>query len=173
MTPDGLIASLTGPFVGRVNDAKMVRESGLQDRLREIFRNRPVEERFWLYGDKAYVGKYGIMGAYKTRRRQRALGRDEQAYNALIASMRIVVENGFTHVANLFMAVGFKAQCKISKYNVDLNCIIDNDRSLPRSRILRRRRRPLQSSKLSRSEPNVAAVRLRASYDGGVSYWFG
>jgi hypothetical protein len=37
VTPDGLMTSCDGPYLGEANDNRMVRESGLETRLREVF----------------------------------------------------------------------------------------------------------------------------------------
>ena len=37
VTPDGLIASFAGPYVGKRADMWMVQESGIEARLREVF----------------------------------------------------------------------------------------------------------------------------------------
>lgn len=115
-TPDGLISSLDGPYPGRMNDARMVRESGLEDHLRRLFEGRPPSEWVWLYGDKAYSGKFGIMGAYKRRNIERGLAADLRAYNRTMASMRMAVENGFAMVSNLFQVTNFKMLQKQGRF---------------------------------------------------------
>ena len=62
----------------------------------------------WLYGDKAYVAKYGIFGAYKRQRLQRELPGYQEEYNRLMASMRIAVEQSFAGVSNLWQVTNFK-----------------------------------------------------------------
>ena len=56
----------------------------------------------WLYGDKAYVARYGIFRAYKRQRLQCELPGHQEEYNRLIASMRIAVEQSFAEVLNLW-----------------------------------------------------------------------
>ena len=51
-------------------------------------------ERLYLYGDKAYVSTFGVMGAYKRRAGQQ-LGQQYNEYNAAMSSCRIAVEHGF------------------------------------------------------------------------------
>lgn len=46
VTPDGLIASAAGPYVGKRADAWMVRDSGLSDNLRKVF-SLPLEPFTW------------------------------------------------------------------------------------------------------------------------------
>lgn len=71
-------------------------------------------ERLYLYGDKAYVSTFGVMGAYKRRAGQQ-LGQQYNEYNAAMSSCRIAVEHGFAHVANLWSFNDFKSQMKIGK----------------------------------------------------------
>ncbi len=50
VVPDGLIGPLYGPFKGTVNDAWMLKESGLQLRLRQLF-EVPGHRRLFLFGE--------------------------------------------------------------------------------------------------------------------------
>ncbi|KAA6411798.1 MAG: hypothetical protein FRX48_03948 [Lasallia pustulata] len=94
VTPDGIISSFAGPYVGKRADMWMVRESKIEDRLRELMLDLLPAERLYLYGDKAYVSTFGVMGAYKRRAGQQ-LGRQYNEYNAAMPSCRIAVEHGF------------------------------------------------------------------------------
>jgi hypothetical protein len=75
----------------------------------------PVNERLWIFGDKAYTAKFGIMGAYKRQRRDRELRTNHAEYNEAMSSMRIAVENSFAGVSNLWQASNFKTQSKIGE----------------------------------------------------------
>ncbi len=56
VVPDGLIGFLYGPFEGKVNDVRMLKESGLQLRLRRLF-DVPDHRRLFLFGeDFAFCG---------------------------------------------------------------------------------------------------------------------
>lgn len=96
-----MITSLQGPFRSKINNARMLAESGLEDKLREVFRHIPINKRLWIYGDKAYTAKFGIIRAYKRQRRDRELRINHTRYNETISSMRITVENSFAGVSNL------------------------------------------------------------------------
>ena len=65
VTPDGLISSSMGPFIGKDSDWKMVEDSGLTHHLRELNTHVPLDQHFYLYGDPAYSCVWGIMGPYK------------------------------------------------------------------------------------------------------------
>ena len=85
-----------------------------------------MEERLWLYGDKAYIGKYGIMGAYKRKRRERLLGQEFDDYNRAMSSCRISVEQGFALVSNKWQSVDWGRQQKTGKslHLIELNFIL-------------------------------------------------
>ena len=100
VTPDGLVSSLMGPFIGRRGDWKMVELSGLEGKLREVNAGRIPAQALYLYGDPAYCTIYGIMGPYKnypTRPRTPA----EDQFNKIMAKLRIEVEHGFAIHQNL------------------------------------------------------------------------
>jgi hypothetical protein len=63
--PDGYVAYLHGPFVARRHDARILRESGLFERLRALMpadlSNGPV---YGLYGDLAYPQSIWLFGGF-------------------------------------------------------------------------------------------------------------
>ena len=69
--PDGLIFSLYGPEVGRRHECTLLRESGLEERLKGWF--NIVGRPYYLYGDAAYMMRPGmqvsfpVMGNSRTR----------------------------------------------------------------------------------------------------------
>lgn len=114
VTPDGLVSSLMGPFIGRCGDWKMVELSGLESKLREVNAGRPPAQALYLYGDPAYCTVYGIMGPYKnypTRPRNPA----EDQFNKIMAKLRIEVEHGFAVHQNLWTWNAFHLGLKISQ----------------------------------------------------------
>ncbi|RPA88630.1 hypothetical protein L873DRAFT_1907381, partial [Choiromyces venosus 120613-1] len=60
-TPDGLIASLIGPFEGKFGDWMVRKGSGIEEILHEIFDEDTEESRVFLYGDPAYSLSFGII----------------------------------------------------------------------------------------------------------------
>jgi hypothetical protein len=95
-TPDGLLVSCDGPYEGKVNDLTMVRKSGIEKRLREIFTNEA--EPLALYGDQAYKSCTYIFGPYKDYEEDRLKAR----FNVVLSSIRISVEQIFGKNSNLF-----------------------------------------------------------------------
>ncbi len=65
VTPDGLVSSPMGLFIGWRGDWKMIELSGLHEKLRAINAGRQPARALYLYGDSAYCTIYGIMGPYK------------------------------------------------------------------------------------------------------------
>lgn len=64
MTPDGIISHLTGPWVGRRHDSRMLNESGLYQELQLYSRGsdgRPMH----VYGDPAYSLSTYIVSPFK------------------------------------------------------------------------------------------------------------
>lgn len=94
VTPDGMMSSLMGPFIGRRGDWKMVELSGLEAKLRAMNAGRRPARTLYLYGDPAYSTVYGIMGLYKNcpgRPRTPAHNR----FSKIMSKLRIEVEHGF------------------------------------------------------------------------------
>ena len=65
VTPDGMVSSLMGPFIGRRGDWRMVELSGLEAKLRAVNAGRRPTLALYLYGNPAYSTVYGIIGPYK------------------------------------------------------------------------------------------------------------
>ena len=112
VTPDGLVSSLMGPFIGRRGDWKMVEISGLVEKLRAVNGGRRPAHALYLYGDPAYCTVYGIMGPYKNY-----LGRPQtsaqEKFNKAMSRLRIEVEHGFAIHQNLWTWNGFHLGLKI------------------------------------------------------------
>ena len=112
VTPDGLVSSLMGPFIGRREDWKMVELSGLHEKLRAINAGRRSARALYLYGDPAYCTVYGIMGPY--RNYPNCLRNPAQdKFNKVMARLRIEVEHGFPIHQNLWTWNGFHLQLKV------------------------------------------------------------
>ena len=110
VVPEGYIASLTGPYLGRTHDARIMRESGLLEMLRSILpMGMGVDGVFALYGDGAYPICPHILKGYHNPHPDSA----EAAFNRAMSTARISVEWGFSMVANLWSFVDFSQQMKI------------------------------------------------------------
>jgi len=100
MTPDGLITSLRGPFLGSRNDLTVWRESGLAaDLTPMVVSSLPdgTESVVHLFGDKAYRTEKLIMYPFHP-----AVGAEEKEYNTTLSRLRISVEHGFSRVTALW-----------------------------------------------------------------------
>jgi hypothetical protein len=70
VTPDGLVASLVGPFMGPVNDWAIWRRSQLGEKIREVMDGHST---LYLYGDPSYKHSYGVIAPFKHPRGRSAL----------------------------------------------------------------------------------------------------
>ena len=104
VTPDGLIVEMHGPFEGRTNDKRMLRESGL---LGRIMRDFPG---FCLYGDRGYDhGNPALQVPYNGA----VVADDERAYNRQMSDIRQPVEWAFGKVIQNFAFVDFDKNQKL------------------------------------------------------------
>jgi hypothetical protein len=108
VTPDGMVSSLAGPMVGSRNDWYLFVQSGLQDRIIEMYEANDVPEEDWLciYGDPAYCGSPVTMGAYR-RPRQGQLLPTQRLFNYDMSRNRISVEHEFAIIQAKWMKLGF------------------------------------------------------------------
>lgn len=114
VTPDGLVSSLMGPFIGRRGDWKMVEQSGLAEKLRAVNGGRRAAHALYLYGDPAYSTIYGVMGPYKNHpSRPRTPAQDQSS--KIMSRLRIEVEHGFAIHQNLWTWNGFHLGLKLSQ----------------------------------------------------------
>jgi nuclease HARBI1 len=110
VTPDGIIAHLAGPFVGRRHDALMLGESALLPRLAAHLNG--VHGPFYFYGDPAYGLSPHLQSPCKG-----ALATEEQAkFNTSMSAVRQAVEWLFGKVVSLWAFVDFK-KIKSLAYN--------------------------------------------------------
>ena len=112
VTPDGLVSSLMGPFVGRRGDWRMVQLTELQEKLRTVNTGRRPALALYLYGDPAYSTVYGIMGPFKNHP-GRLRTKEQNIYNKRMSKLRIEVEHGFALHQNLWTWNGFDLGLKL------------------------------------------------------------
>ncbi|RPA77542.1 hypothetical protein BJ508DRAFT_212702 [Ascobolus immersus RN42] len=86
-------------------------ECGIDERLRDLFKEVDASDLLYLYGDPAYYPGYGIMGPFRPTL-TRNLTSEEEAANILMSGERIVVEWAFGLVTK---AWGFTAFKKVQK----------------------------------------------------------
>lgn len=111
VTPDGLVSSLSGPWLGPLGDWTIWEASGIEDRLRDLFEPLPSAERLYVYGDPAYVPAFGIIGPFRRDGRLR-LTPNEEAANVEMSRQRIVVEWAFGLATKYWSFGSFKPSQK-------------------------------------------------------------
>ena len=111
VTPDGMIASLLGPFSSKTHDARIFRESGLFDRLREMMPVGVGEAVYCLYADSAYALSAWIMHGYINPQ----ANSPEADFNVRMSSARIAVEWGYKNVTQLWQFLDFRRQMMVFK----------------------------------------------------------
>lgn len=109
VTPDGMIAYLYGPFVGKRHDARMLTESGLIEVLQQLMpadaSNGPV---YSLYGDLAYPQSIWLFGGFLNPRQDSL----EAQFNRQMSRARIAVEWGFNDIVTQFRHLDLKNNMK-------------------------------------------------------------
>jgi hypothetical protein len=98
VTPDGILSSLIGPFEGKINDNNMYNQSGLENRLHQLFDD---QELLFIFGDSQYDSCFGVLSPYK---RFTNLSVNQKRFNAELAWSRISVEQVFGRVQNIYSA---------------------------------------------------------------------
>lgn len=111
VTPDGLIASIYGPFEGRCGDWAMFKECGLQDRILSSAHDTSGDQ-LYIYGDKAFYLEEDVIGAYRAKRNV-SLSAAESIFNAYMAKQRMAVEWGFGKVTQYFEFTNLRKNLKI------------------------------------------------------------
>ena len=101
VTPDGLIVSCMGPFIGSKNDLNMLDETGLQATLEPMVRQ--PGRTLMLYGDLIYKGQSLVLRGY-----ERATSPEHLAYNKFMSGQRVSIETGFGRVMQLFTGTDLK-----------------------------------------------------------------
>ena len=109
-TPDGLIVSLTGPYSTKRHDARIFRESRLNNALRDAMPagDGPV---YCLYADGAYALSAWIMHGFINP----ACNSPEALFNQRMSAVRIAVEWSFKNITQLFSFLDFRRQMRIFK----------------------------------------------------------
>jgi hypothetical protein len=115
VTPDGLISSLFGPFLGAVNDATMVALTGLYRKLQGIIGPKRI---LYLYGDSAYRTSFGILAPYQHSFGHRWVPHAQREANRNMSSYRIAVEHLFGLQENLWLAGAFSKHLAVNKQPV-------------------------------------------------------
>jgi DDE superfamily endonuclease len=122
VVPDGYIACLWGPFPAKRHDARMLRESGLMERLRQLMPANLSNGRVYtLYGDLAYPQSIWLFGGYVNPEPNSPRAQ----FNKLMSKARIAVEWGFAQIIVQWSHLDFRASMKIFQEPIAqqyLNC---------------------------------------------------
>jgi nuclease HARBI1 len=105
MAPDGLMVHLGGPKHSRESDWRLWQHVGIGRKLGHMLGHMPVGERPRVYGDRAYFASTYIYGSFRRGPGEPYLPFEERQFNAASARHRIVVEQGFAKVVNLWAHV--------------------------------------------------------------------
>lgn len=115
VTPDGLVSSLMGPFIGLYGNWKMVESSGLEKKLREVNGGRRPALALYLYSlDPAFCSVYGIMGPYKNYPGRLRTAAQNQ-FNEIMSKLKIEIENGFAIHQNIWTWNAYHLGLKVSQ----------------------------------------------------------
>lgn len=116
VTPDGLVSSLMGPFIGLHGNWKMVESSGLEKQLRKVNGNRPpAAHALYVYClDPAFRSVYGITGPYRNYPGRLRTPAEDQ-FNTIMSNLRKDVEHGFATHQNLWTWNAYHLGLKISQ----------------------------------------------------------
>ncbi len=114
VTPDSFVSSLMGSFMGQRGDWKMVKPSGLAEKLRTVNRGCQAAHALYFYEDPAYSTIYGIMGLYKNFP-SRSCTPAQDLFSKIMSRLQIEVEHGFVIHQNLWTWNGFHLGLKPSQ----------------------------------------------------------
>ena len=101
VTPDGLLVSCMGPWIGSKNDLNILHESGIETTIQHLVHQQG--RTLMLYGDLIYKGQRLVMCGYSAPSTA-----EEQEYNTYMSGLRVHVETGFGKVTQLFAGTDVK-----------------------------------------------------------------
>jgi len=124
-TPDGIIVHMSGPWLGRRHDCRMLRESGLPENLQQYAKDAD-NNPFYLYGDPAYPLSPYLLAPYKGI----ALTAQQREFNKAMSSVRETVEWGFAKIIALWAFLDYRKNLKLYLQPVGkfylVGCILTN-----------------------------------------------
>jgi hypothetical protein len=84
------LLNLAGPFCGSVHDSSIFQNT--------LISNWLTEQNGFLLEDKGYIMCNNIITPFKKKREQQTLSKKQYAFNLILASHKIKVENYFAHL---------------------------------------------------------------------------
>ena len=109
LVPDGFIACLFSPVPAETHDARLLRQCGLLDQLEKLMPHDGNLTIYTLYGDLAYAQSIYLIGGFCNAN----VGTDEELYNQIMSSVRIIVEWGFGAIIEHWKFLDFRQSMKI------------------------------------------------------------
>jgi hypothetical protein len=113
--PDGFIALLYGPVAGSRHDGYMLDDSGMEDKLLEMF-PPDCPNIYRIYGDPAYKMSRVIFTGFRTT----VEGSIEAQWNSQMSAVRTAVEWMFNEIARQWRYLDFTSDQKIYREPVAL-----------------------------------------------------
>ena len=107
VTPNGLIANLSGPYEGKRHDSGMLAESSLLQKL-QLHSFNPAGNPLCIYRDPAYPLRVHLQAPFRGQ-----LNQNQQDYNKAMSQVRTSVEWVFGDILNYFSFLDFKKDLKI------------------------------------------------------------
>ncbi|KAI3650510.1 hypothetical protein MP228_003991 [Amoeboaphelidium protococcarum] len=116
--PDGMIASVAGPYIGKAHDANMWNRFRTKERLDAL--EYPLDDgqdnqTYCIYGDKGYKFKNDRVQSPIEGNR---LTEQERAFNFTMSELRVSVENCIGKCNNLWKQMTFEQKNQIQKRKV-------------------------------------------------------
>jgi DDE superfamily endonuclease len=110
MTPDGFIACLHGPSIGKCNDSRVLHESGLLNQLRELMpldaSNGPV---YALFSDLIYPECPHLLKGFV----HPPPNSPQAVFNRMMSASRVCVEWGFNEIVQQWSFLNFRSSMRI------------------------------------------------------------
>ncbi|XP_070178439.1 uncharacterized protein [Littorina saxatilis] len=108
VTPNGLVANVFGPLVGRRHDAALLNGSGILEHMQQHMVT-PAGDEMYLYGDgRAYPLTPNLMRPYRGQ-----ITEEQQAFNTEMSRVRNSVEWEFSKIVRLWAFLDFKKNLKL------------------------------------------------------------
>jgi hypothetical protein len=101
----------------------MWHESEIELVLHEVFDGMDPDTEPLIFGDPAYKGAYGVIGAF-VRQPRRPLTDQEHCFNTTMSSVRITIEQLFGRTLNLWALNGHKYSQKIGNSPVAAHYLV-------------------------------------------------
>ncbi|CAG7733807.1 unnamed protein product [Allacma fusca] len=120
MLPNGLLARVDGPYIGKRHDSAIIHSSKIISEMEEIFVNADGTW-FSLYGDSGYANQKFVKVGFKNRAK---LSDAQKKFNTDMSALRVSVEYGFGKIIQLFAFLDFKKNQKLLMQDIKKQYIV-------------------------------------------------